>query len=127
MRMNPRIGLLWIVHLIVGIFGCGLFAIIPPTFAIIPPTASHLACTKSRRLISTFPPSVNWHGGSSARRCSRTGSAGDRPLAAAPESTAASAGVSAGLRHSDGAVTDPRTARSADEKGHVHSTTTGRR
>ena len=31
MRMNPSIGLLWIVHLIVGIFGCGLFAIIPRT------------------------------------------------------------------------------------------------
>jgi hypothetical protein len=43
------------------------------------------------------------------------------------EGTAASAGVSAGLRHSDGAVADPRTASSADEEGRVHSGATGRR
>ena len=49
------------------------------------------------------------------------------PLRPPPESTAASAVLGAGLRHSDGAVTDPRTARSADEEGHVHSTATGRR
>jgi hypothetical protein len=78
-------------------------------------------------LISTVhPPSIG-AAAASARRWSQSGSAGDRPLAAALEGSAASAVVGAGLRYSDGAVADPRTARSADEEGHVHSTATGRR
>src|SRR5215475_617194 len=31
MRMNPRIGFLWIAHLVVGIFYGGLFAVMPRT------------------------------------------------------------------------------------------------
>jgi hypothetical protein len=31
MRLNPRIAFLWIVHLVVGILGCGLCAIMPLT------------------------------------------------------------------------------------------------
>jgi hypothetical protein len=67
-----------------------------------------LGLTQIRPLISTFP-SVN-----------------SRP-AQLPLAMLSPTAVNAGLRHSDGAVADPRTGRSADEEGHVHSAATGRR